>query len=120
MKKILLSVMAMFCLSVCSMAQEVSDYNIKVEKASLTKFLDLTEPAANKMDAWQSELQTKIDEAVKLSGNERADKLKVIINEYLDTVKGYLREETFKSYLTVFRNTMKNKHIVELMTYTEE
>ena len=115
MKKFMLTLCALFCVVTATYAQDQQDYNIKVEKTALVRFLDITEVAGDKMDKWQTELQTKIDEAVKLPAEQRSQTLNTLISAYLDQVKEYLRPDTFNKYANVFRNTLKNKHLDELM-----
>lgn len=116
----------MMCLCMTSWAQNAqlasntasgeTNYSIVMSKDAMTRMLSLTAPMANKMDAWQNALQEKIDEAVKLyETGEQSATLRNSIAESLVSLKDMLGSESYNKYLTVFRNTIKNRHIEDLM-----
>ena len=126
MRKLLLTLAAMLCVSMTALAQSAptasndnsngqSNYSIVMSKDALTRMLNLTTPMANKMDDWQNTLQEKIDNAVKLDSSERASTLRTAIAEALVNLKDMLGTESYAKYLTVFRNTVKNRGIQDLM-----
>ena len=121
MKKLFLALMALCCLSTMAMAQEVqenqeiTDYNIKANKAGLARYLNLSDIAADKLDAWQTAMQDKIDKAIALPEAERNATIKQAITEYMDLVREYLNEGTYRKYIQMFRNTLQNHKMDRLL-----
>ncbi len=114
----------MLCISMTALAQDVqttgnsngqSNYSIVMKKEALTRMLSLTTPMADKMDAWQNTLQEKIDGALTLEDSERSATLRTAIAEALVSLKDMLGKESYSKYLSVFRNTVKNRGIGDLM-----
>ena len=124
MRKLFLSLAAVLCISMTALAQDVqttgnsngqSNYSIVMKKEALTRMLSLTTPMADKMDAWQNSLQEKIDNAMTLEDGERSATLRTAIADALVNLKDMLGNESYSKYLSVFRNTVKNRGIEALM-----
>ncbi len=124
MRKLFLSLAAVLCISMTALAQDVqttgnsngqSNYSIVMKKEALTRMLSLTTPMADKMDAWQNTLQEKIDNAMTLEDGERSATLRTAIADALVNLKDMLGNESYSKYLSVFRNTVKNRGIEALM-----
>ncbi len=124
MRKLFLSLAAVLCVSMTALAQDVqttgnsngqSNYSIVMKKEALTRMLSLTTPMADKMDAWQNTLQEKIDNAMTLEDGERSATLRTAIADALVNLKDMLGNESYSKYLSVFRNTVKNRGIEALM-----
>ncbi len=124
MRKLFLFLAAVLCVSMTALAQDVqttgnsngqSNYSIVMKKEALTRMLSLTTPMADKMDAWQNTLQEKIDNAMTLEDGERSATLRTAIADALVNLKDMLGNESYSKYLSVFRNTVKNRGIEALM-----
>lgn len=126
MRKLLLSLAAVLCVSMTALAQTAQtagndssngqpNYSIVMKKEALTRMLSLTTPMADKMDVWQNILQEKIDNALTLEDGERSATLRTAITDALVNLKDMLGRESYSKYLSVFRNTVKNRGIEALM-----
>ncbi len=126
MRKLFLSLAAVLCVSMTALAQTAQtagndssngqpNYSIVMKKEALTRMLSLTTPMADKMDVWQNALQEKIDNAMTLEDGERSATLRTAIADALVNLKDMLGKESYNKYLSVFRNTVKNRGIDDLM-----
>ncbi len=126
MRKLFLSLAAVLCVSMTALAQTAQtagndssngqpNYSIVMKKEALTRMLSLTTPMADKMDVWQNALQEKIDNAMTLEDGERSATLRTAITDALVNLKDMLGKESYNKYLSVFRNTVKNRGIDDLM-----
>ncbi len=126
MREPLLSLTALLCVSMTALAQNAqtagndnsngqSNYSIVMNKDALTRMLSLTTPMADKMDNWQNTLQEKIDNAMTLESSQRSATLRTAIADALVNLKDMLGTESYAKYLTVFRSTVKNRGIQDLM-----
>lgn len=91
-------------------------YSIVMDKQDLLTLLGVSSKTADKMDAWQNALQEKINEAVKLQGDEKASSLHSVITESMKDLRSILDDSyVYSKYSKLFRATIKNNGLAALM-----
>ena len=111
MKKIILTLVSVFLMSVNGMANESeNDYKsnwIKVE--SLSRYLNLNSMQQEEVQGIQKYFDEQLERASRIKGNRRAVKTEIVVKENLKLMHDILRPEQFRKYVTTLNLTLENR-----------